>query len=196
MAVLKLVILSFCTIIGWNPSQNRVQINIIAPCREQKNTCLLWTWNFLCLFSMIVIVCVPSKIHLKLENRWWNTITSVDIQMSAEKEPWLDLFFHFCFRRTVVKFFENANNNYMNIGYYIESMWLKREKKTVCYSTLFIILLRPKHTVVSCSNSIPLMQDMLGIRWHVKIEIDLTYMLCQMRCTICASLCIGNDNSG
>lgn len=65
----------------------------------------------------------------------------------------------------------------MNIGYYIESMWLKREKKTVCYSTLFIILLRPKHTVVSCSNSIPLMQDMLGIRWHVKIEIDLTYYI-------------------
>lgn len=46
-----------------------------------------------------------------------------------KKNLWLDLFFHFCFRRTVVKFFENANNNYMNIGYYIESMWLKRKKK-------------------------------------------------------------------
>lgn len=88
-------ILSFCTIIGWNPSQNRGQINIIAPCREQKNTCLLWTWNFLCLFSMIVIVCVPSKIHLKLENRWWNTITTFDIQMSAEKEPLTRFIFSF-----------------------------------------------------------------------------------------------------
>lgn len=52
--------------------------------------------EFLCLFSMIVIVCVPSKIHLKLENRWWNTITSFDIQMSAEKEP-LTRFIFFIF---------------------------------------------------------------------------------------------------
>lgn len=83
-----------------------------------------------------------------------------------KKNLWLDLFFHFCFRRTVVKFFENRLLHWVNVT--------KTRKKTVCYSTLFIILLRPKHTVVSCSNSIPLMQDMLGIRWHVKIEIDLT----------------------
>lgn len=142
MVVLKLVILSFCTIIniGWNPSQNRVQINIIAPCRKQKNTCLLWTWNFLCLFSMIVIVCVPSKIHLKLENGGIQS-PLLTFKCLQKKNLWLDLFFHFCFRRTVVKFFENANNNYINIGYYIESMWLKRKKK-FSYNTCIESLLQ------------------------------------------------------
>lgn len=86
-----------------------------------------------------------------------------------KKNLWLDLFFHFCFRRTVVKFFENRLLHWVNVTK-TKKKFSYREFVTVLYLLFYV---RPKHTVVSCSNSIPLMQDMLGIRWPVKIEIDL-----------------------